>query len=250
MAVQKQVVKSAYNDIMRYRLYFGSANPATASVWTTDPITIFGKGQQSIIKNATTGADVTLRECDTSLFNDNGIIPKAQNFQIMAIGIDIHLANVQANVPYEDDTITQIDVNPVQVVNPYPLVDAIRTQGSFSLYRNSTEFLEQGNVADYPAGLYNSGWGSDGSADVTATSGGDQTAYTVNGFIVAQNGMAFRPLTVWHVLDELDQFHGRFTMCRPLLLTGSGLVGYIDFLLLGQANVDRTSQQLVQNFIG
>lgn len=251
MAVQTQVIKSAYNDIMRYRLYFGAANPASASVWATDPINIFGKGQQSIIKNATTGADVTLRECDTSLFNDNGIIPKAQNFQIMAIGIDIHMANVQANVPYEDDTITQIDVNPVQTVNPYPLVDAIRSQGSFSLYRNSTEFLEQGNVADYPCGLYSSGWGSDGSADVPALgpAASTQAAYSVNGFIYAQNGMAFRPLTVWHVLDELDQFHGRFSMCRPLLLTGTGLVGYIDFLLLGQANVDRTSKQMVQNFM-
>lgn len=243
-----QAIKAAYNDIMRYRVYFGDSNPATASVFNTDPINIFGKGQGSTAKNATTGADVTLRECDTSLFNDNGIIPKAQNFQVQAIGIDIHQANVVATVPYTDDTITQIDVNPLQGVNPYPLVDAIRSQGVFTLWRNSTEFLEQGNVADYPCGLWASGWGSDGSAEVSAVEGGAAEAYNVNGFMMVQNGYMFRPLTVWHILDELDQFHGKFQMCRSLLLTGTGITGYIDFLLLGQCNVDRQSQQLIQQF--
>lgn len=238
----------AYNDIMRYRVYFGDANPATASILTTDEVTVFNKGQGSVVKNISTGADVTLRKCDTSLFNDNGIIPNAQRFTIMAMGIDIHLANVAPNVPYSDDTITQIDLNPVQTVNPYPIVDYIRSQGVFTLWRNSTEFLEEGNIADYPCGLYSSGWGSDGSAEVAEVLGGDQAAYNVNGFILAQNGIAFRPLTVWHVLDELDQFHGRFQLQRPALLTGTGIVGYIDFLLLGQADVDRTSNNLVQSF--
>lgn len=248
MAYASQVVKSKYNDIMRYRAYFGDQNPATASLWTTDELILFNQGQGQVVKNVTTGADVTLKKCDTSLFNQNGIIPNAQSFTVMAIGIDIHLANVSGNVEFSDDTITQIDVNPVQIVNPYPLVNAIRSQGVFSLFRNSTEFLEEGNVADYPCGLYNSGWGSDGSAEVSASASGDSEAYNVNGFIFAQNGMAFRPLTVWHKLAALDQFHGRFQMQRPLLLTGTGFVGYVDFLLLGQADVDRTSQQLVQSF--
>lgn len=250
MVATAQAVKSKYNDIMRYRAYFGAANPATASVWTTDPVILFNKGQGQVVKNITTNADVTLRKSDTSLFNANGIIPNAQSFTIMAIGIDIHLANVQANVPFEDDTITQIDVNPVQTVNPYPLIDAVRTQGVFTLYRNSTEFLEEGNVADYPCGLSNSGWGSDGSAEVPALgpAASTQAAYNVNGFIIAQNGMSFRPLTVWHQLAALDQFQAEFTMSRPLLLTGTGLVGYIDFLLLGQADVNRNSNQFVQNF--
>lgn len=245
-----QVIKAAYNDIMRYRVYFGDADPNAASVWSTDEVILFNKGQGEVVKNVTTQADVTLRKCDTSLFNSNGIIPNAQSFTIMAIGIDIHMANVQGNVPYSDDTITQIDVNPVQTVNPYPLVEYLRSQGVFSLYRNSTEFIEEGNVADYPCGLYNSGWGSDGSAEVPALgpAASTQEAYSVNGFIIAQNGMAFRPLTVWHKLSALDQFHGRFEVCRPALLTGTGLVGYIDFLLLGQADVDRNSQQLVQSF--
>ena len=248
MVATAQDIKSKYNDIMRYRVYYGTADPAGASVWNTDPIILFNKGQGEVVKNVTTQADVTLRKCDTSLFNSNGIIPNAQSFTIMAIGIDVHNANVQANVPYEDDTITQIDVNPVQTVNPYPLIDNIRSQGVFTLWRNSTEFLEEGNVSDYPSGLAHSGWGSDGSADVSASESGDAEAYAVNGFIFAQNGMMFRPLTVWHELASLDQFYGQFVMSRPLLLTGSGLVGYVDFLLLGQANVNRTSNQFVQNF--
>lgn len=249
MSIKDQVVVSKANDIIRHRVYFGDNDPLVASVWNTDEIQIFNLGQGEVAKNVTTGADVTMRKCDTSLFSNNGLIPKAQSFLVMAIGVDIHLASIQPNVPYSDDAITQIDVNPVQVLNPYPLVDAVRSQGVFSLYRNATEFLEEGNVADYPCGLYNSGWGSDGSADVPAVAGGAQAAYTQAGFILAQNGMAFRPLTAWYILTELDQFHGRFEMQRPLLLTGSGLVGYVDFLLVGQANVDRKSQQMVQSWI-
>lgn len=247
----QQSIVAAYNDILRYRVYFGDTNPATASVWTTDEILLFNSGQGEQVKNVTTNATVTLRKCDTSLFNSNGIIPNAQKFTIMAIGIDVHLANVWPTTPYSDDTITDIDVNPLQGVNPYPLVDNIRSQGVFSLYRNSTEFLEEGNVSDYPCGLYNSGWGGDGSATVPAAAGFTPGAeYQVNGFIVAQNGMAFRPLTVWHELQQLDQFHGRFQMCRQLTLTGTGIVGYIDFLLVGQADVDRSSPQLIQSFAG
>lgn len=248
MSIKDQVIVSKANDIIRHRTYFGDADPLVASVWNTDEIQIFNLGQGEVSKNVTTGADVTMRKCDTSLFSNNGLIPKAQSFLVMAIGIDIHLANVAPNVPYSDDAVTQIDINPVQGVNPYPLVDQVRSQGVFSLYRNATEFLEEGNVADYPCGLYNSGWGSDGSADVPALAAGAQAAYSVGGFIVAQNGMNFRPLTAWYLLTELDQFHGRFEMQRPLLLTGSGLVGYIDFLLVGQANVDRKSQQMVQTW--
>ncbi len=248
MKTTQSSIHASYNDVIRDRRYFGTSDVAGASVWTTDEIRLFEDGQGQIVKNITTGADITQRDCDTSLFTNNGIIPNAQNFTIMAIGIDIHLSNVQAAVPFEDDTITQIDVNPVQVVNPYPLVEYLRSQGVFSLYRNSTEFLEQNNVADYPAGSYNSGWGSDGSSVVPALSGGDQETYNVNGFIMCQNGMAFRPLTVWHELASLDQFHGRFAVQRPALLTGTGLVGYIDFLLLGQCDLDRKSVQLVQHF--
>lgn len=248
MVITGSAIKSKYNDIMRYRLYFGDQDPLAASLWSTDEVVLFNKGQGEVVKNITTGADVTLRKADCSLFNSNGIIPNAQAFTVMAIGIDIHLSNVWGNVEYSDDTITQIDVNPVQGVNPYPLINAVRSQGVFSLFRNSTEFLEEGNVSDYPCGLYNSGWGSDGSAEVSGLAGGVQEAYNVNGFIVAQNGMSFRPLSVWHVLDALDQFHGKFEMCRPLLLTGTGLVGYLDFLLLGRADVDRNSKQMVASY--
>lgn len=242
------ILTGKYNDIIRDRRYFGDVDVQTASVWGTDETILFNSGQGEVTKNLTTNADVTMAKCDTSLFNSNGIIPNAQNFVVMAIGIDIHLASKSALTPFSDDTVTSIDVSPLAVDNPYPLVDAIRSFGVFSLYRNSTEFLEEGNVADYPCGLYNSGWGSDGQASVPALAGGAQNAYTQNGFIVAQNGMNFRPLTVWHVLESLDQFHGRFKMCKSLVLTGTALVGYIDFLLIGQANVDRKSSQFVSNF--
>lgn len=246
---QNAVLTGKYNDIIRDRRYFGDVDAQTSSIWGTDETILFNSGQGEVTKNLTTGADVTMKKCDTSLFNSNGIIPNAQNFVVMAIGIDIHLANKEATTPFSDDSVTSIDVSPLAVDNPYPLVDAIRSFGVFSLYRNSTEFLEEGNVADYPCGLYNSGWGGDGQASVPAvTSGPLQNAYTVNGFIVAQNGMNFRPLTVWHVLESLDQFHGRFQMCRSLDLTGTKLVGYVDFLLIGQANVDRKSQQMIANF--
>lgn len=252
MATQGQAIVSKYNDIIRHRVYFGDQDPAAASVWTTDPIMLFEKGQGDKVSNATTGADVTLKKADISLFGNQGIIPNAQSFTVMAIGIDIHLANVQGNVEFSDDTITQIDVNPVQGVNPYPLINALRTQGVFTLFRNSTEFLEEGNVSDYPCGLMTSGWGSDGSAEVPALgpAASTQAAYNVNGFIYGANGMAFRPLTVWQELAELDQFRGEFALSRPLLLTGTGIVGYMDFLLVGQASVDRKSTQFVQNFLG
>lgn len=243
---------AAYNDIMRYRVYVGDENPATASVITTDDVMLFNHGQNDLVSNLSTGAAVTLRECDTSLFNSNGIIPNAQNFTVMGIGIDVHIANVQAHVPYADNTVSTIDAVPETKVNPWPLLDTIRSQGVFELWRNSTELLEQGNVADYPCGLYAGGWGSNGNADVPAvtqgTAAGLQAAYTVNGFVVAQNGMAFRPLTVWQELQELDQFHGKFKMCRPVSLTGTGLVFYIDFLLIGQIDLNRQSNRSIQSF--
>lgn len=243
------ILSGKSNDIIRYRVYFGDEDPAVASLWSTDQITLFNKGQDELVSNVTTGAAVTLRKCDTSLFNSNGIIPKATSFTVMAIGIDIHLASVQATTVFSDNTVTNIDINPETKVNPYPLVETIRSQGVFSLYRNATEFLESGNVADYPCGLYHAGWGSNGQATVPAAAGFTPgAAYTINGFIVAQNGMAFRELTVWHVLEELDQFHGRFEVCRPMTLTGSGLVGYIDFLLVGQTDLDREARQFVQDF--
>ena len=240
-----QILTGKYNDIIRDRRYFGDNDPQVASAWGTDEVVLFNAGQNEVVKNLTTNADVSMKKCDTSLFNSNGIIPNAQNFVVMGIGIDVHLASVQATTPFSDDTVTAINVAPDQIVNPYPLVDAIRSFGSFSLYRNSTEFLEEGNVADYPCGLYNSGWGSNGA---NAGHANGAAVPATEGFILAQNGMSFRPLTVWHVLNQLDQFHGRFQMCRPLTLTGTGIVGYIDFLLIGQANVDRKSLQQVADF--
>ncbi len=238
-------IVAQYNDIMFYRKYFGTADTGATSLFSTQTVPVFTQGRGNVDKNMTTQADVTLQDCDTSLFNQNGIIPNAQSFTIMGIGIDIHLANVQPTTPYEDDTITQINLNAAQIDNPYPTVDYIRSQGVFSLYRNSTEFLEQGNVSHYPSGLYNAGWGSDGS-HAAAESGTPAQA----GFIIASNGASFRPLTVWHRLEALDQFRGEFKLCRPATLTGTGIAGWIDFMLVGQVDLDRKTTNLVANFGG
>jgi hypothetical protein len=242
--VREQGVVRNSNDIIRDRRYFGDINTATASVWDTEEVQLFMAGQGQKVANLTTGAQVTMKKCDTSLYN-NGTIPNAQSFTVLAIGIDIHLASQSATTPFTDDTVTAIDVSPLAVDNPFPLIDAVRSQGVFSLYKNATIFLEQGNVSDYPCGLYNAGWGSNGQAAVAAAA----AAYTVNGFIFAQNGMNFRELTVAYTLDELDQFNGRFEMSRPLTLTGTGLAGYIDFLLVGQADVNYKGSALVRNLI-
>lgn len=247
--VKPQAILREANDIIRDRRYFGDVNTGTASVWTTTEVLLFMAGQGEKVANLTTGLQVTMRKCDTSLYQ-NGLIPNAQSFTVLAIGIDIHLANKEATTPFSDDTITNINVRPLNCDNPYPLVDNIRSQGVFSLYRNATDFLERSNVADYPCGLYNSGYGSDGQVTVPAAAGFTPgSAYTVNGFIMAQNGMSFRPLTVWHVLDELDQFNAQFEMCRQLTLTGSAIVGYIDFLLVGQADMNQNRKAYVQNFL-
>lgn len=248
--VKPQALLRNSNDIIRDRRYFGAVDTGTTSVWTTTEQLLFMAGQGQKVSNLTvTGTTVTMKKCDTSLYQ-NGLIPNAQSFTVMAVGIDIHLANKEATTPFSDDTVTNINVRPLNCDNPYPLVDNIRSQGVFSLYRNATDFLEQGNVADYPCGLYNSGFGSDGQATVPAAAGFTPgAAYTIAGFITVQNGMNFRPLTVWHVLDELDQFNARFEMCRQLTLTGSGIVGYIDFLLVGQADVDQKRTALVSNFL-
>jgi hypothetical protein len=238
------VIRAA-NDILRDRRYFGDIDTGVTSVLSTEETQLFMAGQGQKVANLSTGAEVTMKKCDTSLYN-NGTIPNAQKFTVTAIGIDIHLSNQSATTPFTDDTVTSIDVSPLKVDNPYPLVDNIRSQGVFSLYKNATIFVEQGNVSDYPCGLYNSGWGSDGS---NAGHADGAAVPATTGFLVAQNGMSFRPLSVWHVLEELDQFNGRFEMCRPLVLTGTGLAGYIDFLLVGQADVDYKGQSIVQNFL-
>jgi hypothetical protein len=245
----QQLLRNA-NDIIRDRRYFGAVDTEATSIWRTEEVLLFMVGQGENTANLTTGNTVTNKKCDTSLYQ-NGLIPNSQSFTVYAIGIDIHLASKEATTPFSDNAVTNINVRPLNCDNPYPLVDAIRSQGVFSLYRNATDFLEQGNVADYPCGLYNSGYGSDGQVTVPAAAGFTPgAAYTVNGFVLAQNGMNFRPLSVYHILDELDQFNGRFEMCRQLTLTGSGIVGYIDFLLVGQAKVAQSRQAIVQNFLG
>lgn len=252
MRAESKITTGAFNDIIRYRKYFGAIGAGTASILRATEFNLFTMGSGQVDKNMSTGADVTLLDCDTSLFGNQGIIPNAERFTLYGIGIDIHLSNWEATTPFTDDAVTSIDGTPLNSkANPYPLVDFLRSQCTFELWRNSTELLEQGNVADYPCGLSVAGFAGGSQATVPVLGVGPaQATYDQNAMVYAQNGMAFRKLTVYQVLDSLDQFYGKFKVNREMVLTGTKLCGYIDFLLVGRADVKRTSGQIVENFIG
>lgn len=246
-----QILQSNYNDIIRFRKYFGDNDTDVTSIIPATEFFLFKQGVGETDKNISTGAVVTLKEPDCSLFGQQGIIPNAESFTIMAIGVDLHLANVQGTTVFTDDSVTSIDVTPVSVVNPYPLFDAIRSQATFELWRNSTELLEQGNLADYPSGLSMNGWSGESEVVPAITQGisaGLQVTYTRNAVSVMQNGNGFRKLTVWQELASLDQFFGKLKFARQIDLANTALCGYIDVLLVGQANVDRKSNQFIQQF--
>lgn len=250
MNTQAKVTTGSFNDIIRYRKYFGAIGAGTTSILRATEFNLFTMGQGQVDKNVSTGADVTLLDCDTSLFGNQGIIPNSEKFTVYGIGIDIHLSNWEPTTPFTDDAVTSIDGTPLNSgSDPYPLVDFIRSQTTFELWRNSTELLEQGNVADYPCGLGTVGFAGGSQASVPVLGAGPaQAAYTQNAFVYAANGMAFRKLTVFQVLDSLDQFYGKWKICREMVLTATKLCGYVDFLLVGRAEINRSSSQLVAQF--
>lgn len=250
MTLEKKVSTGSFNDIIRSRKYFGTEDVAAASVIPPKEFLLFRIGQGEVDKNISTNEDVTLLDCDSSLFGNQGIIPNAESFTIYGIAVDIHLSNYSPTSPFEGDSVTNIDINPLAFANPYPLVDVLRSQCTFELWRNSTELLEQGNLADYPSGLPITGFAGGSRASVPALAAGNQNAYEAQPMIFAQNGVTFRPLTVFQNLAALDQFYGKLKVNRQITLTGSRLVGYIDFLLVGRANVNRNASQLVTNFLG
>lgn len=250
---QKQT--GVMNDIIRYRFTYGAVNTGTTSIIAATKFYAFKKGVGETDTNLSTGALITLQPCDTNLISTNGIIPNAERFTIYGIGVDAHLASISATTPFSDNTVTAgsgtINVNPLAVANCYPLIDFIRSMATFKLIRNSFQVLEYGNIADYPCGLYASGWGSNGQASVPAvTTGPVQAAYTQNGFMTAQNGATFRKLTVAQILEANDQFQGEFEICRPATLTGTGLVGYVDFLLVGELELNKDNTQGLMSMNG
>jgi hypothetical protein len=158
-------VSGQANDVIHDRLTFGT-NGGGASVIEPKSFKVFTTeiGQQS--KNITTGAVITQTEADTSLEGNGGTIPNGEFFLIAAIGINVHLSNVQATSPREDDTITSIDVTPLYRVNPVPLYDALMSQTTFELLRNSNERVEKGNVSEYPCSFGNNGFAGGSGASI------------------------------------------------------------------------------------
>lgn len=250
MTLETKKSTGYFNDIIRCRKYFGTVDAVAASVIPAKEFLLFRVGQGEVDKNISTQADIQLLDCDSSLFGNQGIIPNAESFTIYGIGVDIHLSNYEPTTPFEDDTVTDINVVPLNAVNPYPLVDTLRSQCTFELWRNSTELLEQGNLADYPCGLSVTGFAGGAQATVPALAAGAQATYDTNSMVFCQNGINFRPLTVYQNLASLDQFYGKLKVNRQITLTTTQLVGYIDFLLVGRANVNRNASQLVTNFLG
>jgi len=238
-------VVQAYNDIMRYRKYFGTQGNGTSTIPATK-FSLFNNKVGDTDKNISTGATVTLKDADTSLFGQGGTIPNAESFTVVSIGADIRKYNVQATSEFVDDTVTSINITPVSTVNPAPLFENLRTQCSFELYRNSTDLLEQGNLEDYPSGLFVDGWGGESTVVPAVTQGtaaGLQVTYTKNGVTMMQNGNQWRKLAVEQVLAALDEFHGRLVFSREIALASSLLCGHIDILLRGFATVNYKGQQ-------
>lgn len=237
--------KQGFNDIIRYRKFFGSQTGATSLIPATE-FYLFQNSVGQADKNISTQAVVTLKQPDVSLLGQNGTIPNAEAFIITHIGIDIHVANVQATNMFTNDLITNLDITPVSVVNPYPLFDAIRTHGTFELWRNSADLLEQGNIADYPSGIAMNGWSGMSNVVPAAAGFAPGAAYTQNAVSVLQNGAGWRPLAVWQELKALDQFYGKLKFARPIDLNATALCGYIDVLLRGWAAVDKRDTQFIQ----
>lgn len=237
-----------FNDVIRARKYVGAVNTGTTSVINAQEIKVFNLGEGYQDANISTGEIVTLLKCDTSLQNANGIVPNGNYFTCYGIAIDVHIGSQSPTTPFSGNTVTAgggtISVVPLAVANPYPAVDVIRSQVSFELYRNNTQILESGNVADYPCGLMPYTQGSNGQATVPAAAGFTPgAAYTINGFIMAANGQTFRPLTVAQVFKPNDQFFGKLIFNRPITLTATGLVFYIDVLLIGEFAADYDNDQ-------
>lgn len=252
------VLEGSFNDVMHHRLYFGR-NDAGASLIPSEPFRLYSNGVGSQEKNISTGATVTLKECDTSQDGQGGTIPNGQAFVVAAIGIHSSLSNVQAVTPFADDADTQIDANAIFRENPIPLVEALYNQCTFELWKNSDIRLEKGVVNEYPSQFGLQGFAGGGTstvarvqADVPAGAGfAPGAAYGMEATVLAQfNGMMIRELTVFQVLESLDQFYGVFQAQRPINTENTLLVGHIDFYLIGLLVTKDIARQFYTQFPG
>lgn len=239
-----------FNDVMHHRLYFGR-NDAGASLIEAKEFRVFenGVGQQEA--NISTGAAVTLTPADSSQDGRGGTIPNGQSFLAAAIGIHVSVQSPQATTPKSDNSVSTIDVTPVQRVSPIPLVEALANQCTFELWKNASIRLERGVVNEYPCQFGLQGVIGGAQATVPALAAGAQNAYAINSQqIIQTNGMMFRPLTVLQVLESLDEFYGVFEPRVGIDLADTLLVGHIDFYLVGLVTQDDTARQLVASFQG
>lgn len=239
---EKQVlIDSAWNDVMKHRKYFGTVGGG-ASLIQRGEVRIFENGVGQVEQNLSTGADVTLTDAESSLMGKGGTIPNGESFVIVGIGIQIELSGVQATTPFEDDSVTSIDVTPLSRSNPIPLLQTLKAQTTFELWRNSRELLEQGGIEEYPSEFGNTGFAGGGDAAGTGTA--DQNVY------IQTNGMKTRALTVYQVLDSLDQFYGVLKFNREIDLASTLLTGHIDVYLVGRAMTNREATEYVAQFGG
>jgi hypothetical protein len=250
VSTREQKTLSGYaNDVIHDRLYFGD-NSGGASVVQARDYRIFINAVGETTQNISSGSSVTQTEADTSLEGRGGTIPNGESFVITAIGINIKLSNVQATTPFTNNAVTSINITPVYRVSPQPLLDALMSQCTFELYRNSDERLERGNISEYPCEFGHNVAAGGAGASVPALAGGAQNAYTVNPFqYVESGGMRFRTLTVYQVLETLDDFYGNLKANREIDLVSTLLCGCIEFYLVGRLHDDITREQFVAGFV-
>lgn len=249
MAQEQVAIQGSWNDVIHHRHYFGTAGNG-ASVISAGEYQIFANGVGQQEKNLSTGAIVTLTDAESSMRGKNGTIPKGDSFVIVSIGVGITLSNIQATTPFEDDSVTSIDVTPVVRSSPIPLLQTLMEQCTFELWRNSNELLERGNIDEYPTEFGYTGFGGGSAASVPALAGGAQNAYTVDPqTLIQSNGMKTRMLTVYQVLTELDQFYGVLKVNREIDLASTKLSGCIDYYLIGKAVTKYEAPQYVAKFV-
>ena len=237
----------SFNDVIHHRLYFGRKDAGTSLIEAKE-FRVFTNGVGSQEKNISTDAVVTLSPADCSQDGRGGTIPNAQSFVIAAIGIQVSISNIQATTPYTDDSVSTIDVTPIALANPAPLVDALTNQCTFELWKNASIRLERGVVAEYPTQFGLQGF-SGGSANVPILAAGAQAAYNGNVTMIQSNGAMFRPLTVYQVLESLDEFYGVFEPRVGINLASTFLTGHIDFYLVGLLAQDYEARQFVDQFV-
>lgn len=240
MSKEQVSIQGSWNDVLHHRLYFGTSG-AGSSVITAGEYYLFSNGVGQQERNISTSGLVTLTDAESSMRGKNGTIPKGESFVIVAIGMNITVSSVQATTPFEDDSVTSINVTPITRANPIPLVQTIQQQSTFELWKNSNELLERGNFDEYPTEFGFMGFsGGNGATSETST---DIT-------LIGQNNAKFRTLTVYQVLTELDQFYGVFKVNREIDLDDTKLSGCIDFYLVGKAMTKYEAPQYVANFVG